>query len=311
MELLEPLPHSPGRGGGRYSVFPFPECERLFGMLFWTQGDSVMVRGRWPSVYGEFVCGRGPLLWIGFTRADAHSSTSRWLVAYRPAPAAAADWHERDLWVGPFRIPDQGTITRMVPNGEDGLLLTTTRGMYAVDGRRAIDEAVRAGRAGSTAQWQAQYEQRLQAAGWNEALPVLLRAQKWDEAARLLDAEEARLRAAPPDWNQPVSDVQLWRAHLLARRGDLAAAARLYEDVARQAAADRNGPAEVFATMNRIVVLFHAERYREMLDLCEHVNRRFPQTAPRFDGEGVGRYVNEARKKLGVQDPARPSDQPD
>ena len=297
LETFKPLPFCPGRSAGRYSVFPFPECKFAFGGIYWRQGEAVAIGGRWPGVFGEFVQGRGQYLWIGFSNMDGHSGTSRFLVAYRPAATADKDWAEKDQWVGPFAMPDSGTITRMAPYGDKGLLLTTRKQMYLVDCSQVIEQAVRQGWVCSTAQWRTQYDQRLASVGWKDALPVLLQAKKWDQATQLLDAEQKRLDTGSGSKTGRMH-VNLWRAHLLARKGDLADAAVAYDQAAEQAAASRNRPAEVFARMNQLFVLFHGSRYREMLDLCEKVNRRFPQTKPESSSGGLAWYLNEAKKKL-------------
>lgn len=298
LETFKRLPTSPGRSGGQYSVFPLPETQYVFGRVWWRTGDAVTISGRWPAVYGEFVRGRRRHLWIGFSSADGHRGTSRWLVAYRPAPAGAKDWADQDQWVGPFRVPGQGTITRMAPYGEESLLLTTNQQMYAIDCRQAIEQAIGQGLACSTAQWRVRYEKRLRTSGWKDVLPLLLQSQKWDQVARLLDAEQERLRSTGSGLNTGETHLKLWRAHLQARKGDLTDALQLYDQVAKRAAADRDKPAEVYARMNQIILLFHAERFQEMLDLCQSVNRRFPQTAPERDEERLSWYVKEAKKRI-------------
>jgi hypothetical protein len=304
LETFTPLPAFLGRSGGRYSVFPFPETQRVFGRVGWRSGDHVALGGRWPAVYGEFARGRGDYFWMGFSGRDGYRGTSCWLTAYRPAAAGARDWAAKDQWVGPFRVPDNGSITRMAPYGEESLLLTTNQGMYVVDCRQAVSQAISRGSVCSTEQWRSQYEKRPLAAGWKEALPILLESHKWDQAARLLETERKRLRSATTGLSTTETHLNLWHAHLLARKGDLAGAIQLYDQAAERAATDRDRPAEVFASMNRIILLFHAARFQEMLDLCKRVNQRFPQTAPQREDEGLSWYVQEARKRIAAGRPA-------
>ncbi len=281
LDTLQPLPTSLGRSGGRYSVFPFPETQWIFGRIYWRFGGFVTLSGGWPAVDAVFAQGRGQYLWMGYRGADAYVGTERWLVAYRPAPLGAKDWAAKDQWVGPFRLPDNGTIARMAPYGDDGLLLTTNQGMYLVDCPQAISQAIAQGRACSTEQWRSQHQERALAAGWKTLVPMLIESQKWDEALRLIETELQRATAAGATAkstiapgvtaihaSSPQTQLNLWHAHLLACKGDLAGAIRMYDQTAQQAAADRDQPAEVFARMNQLVVLFHAERHQEMLDLC-------------------------------------------
>jgi len=296
LETFRPLPTSAGRSGGRYSVFPLPETRWVFGRVGWRSGDYITLSGRWPAVYGELAVGRGGRLWIGFS-TDAHAGTARWLTAYRPARAGEKDWAATDQWVGPFRVPDGGSITRIVPCGEESLLLTTDRGMYVVDCPKAVEQAVGQGHVCSTRQWRSQYEKRLLASGWKNVVPLWMEAQKWDRAAQLLEAERKRLRSTRVGPGEAETHVDLWEAHLQARKGDLAGAIRLYDQVAARAAVRADKPAEVFARMNQVILLFKAERFQEMLALCRSVNERFPQTVPQGSDDRFSWYINEARRK--------------
>ena len=310
LETLEPLPTSAGRSGGSYSVFPLAETRQVFGRVWWRDGDRIRLSGRWPAVYGEFARGRGQHFWIGFSSAGGHSGTSHWLVAYRPAPARAENWAAEDQWVGPFRVPDNGSITRMAPRGEESLLLTTNQGMYLVDCRQAIEQAVRQRRTCSTEQWRSQYEKRLLAAGWTEALPLLLESQKWDQAVQLLEAQRNRLRSTTAGFSTTETHLNLWHAALACPQGRTDRHIRLYGQVAERAATNRDRPAEVFASMNQVILLFHAARFQEMLDLCRSVNRRFPQIAPQRDDERLSWYMRKARKKIVAGSPAGPRPAP-
>jgi hypothetical protein len=71
----------------------------------------------------------------------------------------------------------------------------------------------------------------------------------------------------------------------------------LYNEFAEKKAI-HNPPAEIFARMNQLLVLYHAGRYQEMLDLYAKVSRRFPQIVTNRDDSGLGWYVKEAKNRL-------------
>jgi hypothetical protein len=122
----------------------------------------------------------------------------------------------------------------------------------------------------------------------------------WDRAAEVLD----RQRISNPDDKLKVS---LWRAHLLARTGKLADAARQYASSAADAAKLQYYSAELFAKMCQIVMLYQDKQYKEMLDLCRAVTTRFPQVSPERYDEPLKQYMEDARKRLAASQPSVPA----
>ena len=291
---VKPPPPLPGGEGGRYYVFPFLEAQTIFGIVGWRTGcEYTNVYGSYPGVTKELSVARGQTLWVAFRVGD-YDRSARWVVGYGPAPAADDQRKPTDRWIGPFCMPDQATIRAMTPYGDNGLLLTTGSGMYLFDCDEAIKVAQSQGQVCSSKQWREQFEQRLAAGDWRRALAELLARQKWEQAEQLLDQQRT---SSPKDRLA----LTLWKAHLLARTNKLSDAAGAYSGAATDAASQRNHPAEVFARMNQIMVLYKVERYQEMLDLCRAVNERFTQTIPERVDDRLKWYIEDARKKLAAQ----------
>ena len=117
IDTFKPLSSSPGRSGGRYFILPLGEAERAFGRVWWRGGcDFMSLCGHWPAMSGEFAVGLQDVFWIGF-RLGVVSDMSRWVVGYRPSPVGSKDWAADDCWIGPFQVPGNGTIIRMVQIG--------------------------------------------------------------------------------------------------------------------------------------------------------------------------------------------------
>ena len=229
------------------------------------------------------------------------SNGVRRIVGYRPGPKGGKDWAEEDCWIGPFQLPAYSSINRMVPDGDSGLLLSTSTGVYRMDCDAVVARAQRSGRVCSTAEWRKQYEKRLGETGWGSLAPTLILGKRWDEALKLMDDRQKQLGTVTKASSRTDRDewirLQLWRAYVNAKQPDrIAQAIECYNRVAGSSLASH--PAEAFARINQILLLHKAGRWREMLDLCEKVTARFPQTKPRKESDRLNWYINDARQKL-------------
>ncbi len=280
-----------GAGGKRYYIFPFPEARNIFGRICFARvAPFVTLPGRWPSVRPDFTISQGQYLWIASCQ-PGWSGVPYWLTGYRPAPKGAKDWAGKDRWVGPFRMPHGGKIRGVAPYGKKEMFVATRVGIYYVNSDKLTSQAKAKGYGHSTKQWREQYIQRLKQKGWKSGVPYLCSLRKWTEAEALLDEKKAKS-------SQERLDMKLWRAHVLVKKGKLEAAVKEYASAVQDALALKDKPAEVFARMNQIVLLHKARRWREMLDLCEKVIAKFPQTKPMRKSSRLNRYINNAKQNL-------------
>ena len=304
LDTLKPMRStSPGRGGRQLSIFPIRvmKVSGVLGAVYWRYGTRVTIPDRWPGGSVVLATGRRDMLWLAVKWGGTSGNGIRRIVGYRPAPKGSKDWAKKDRWFGPFRPPARSGINRMVPYGENGLLLSTGTGVYRVDCAEAVAQAERSGRACSTAEWRKQYEKRLAKAGWQSLVPKLILDKRWDDALKLLDDRQKQLgtitKASPRKNRDEWMRLLLWRAHVNAKKpGGIAKAIECYDRVGGSGFVGHAG--EVFARMNQILMLHKARRWREMLDLCEKVTTRFPQTKPMRKSSRLNWYINDARQNL-------------
>jgi hypothetical protein len=303
LKTLAQLPGGFTHSAAEFGVFPPGSGRALFGRVWYRTGDYVPMAGNWPTIDPEFALGRGAYLWTGF-RTYFISDNSQWLIAYRPAPPNSRTPALTDQWVGPFRIPDGGRITRMAAAGNDSLWLTTTQGVYFVDCHGVIAKAIDQGMACSTRQWQKQYAKRLAAADWKSALIPLLAAKQWKEAGDLLDAtaHDSSVSENPREF----SVLQLWQAYLAAAKGDFSTAASQYDSTALSADQRSDYPEEIFARLNELAMLYDAGRWADLIDLAARVNAKFPQTTPQPGSNVLAQYLATAKRKLAATRPSAP-----
>jgi hypothetical protein len=279
-----------GAGGKRYCILPFPEARHIFGRVCFARvAPFVTLPGRWPSVSPDFTTSQGQYLWIASCR-PGWSGVPYWLTGYRPAPKGAKDWAGEDQWVGPFHMPHGGKIKGVVTYGKKEMFVATSVGIYYVNSEKLTSQAEAKGYGHSTKQWREQYIQRLKQKGWKSGVPYLCGLRKWTEAEALLDEKKAKS-------SQERLDMKLWRAHVLAKKGKLEAVVKEYALAVQDALALKDKPAEVFARMNQVMVLYKATRYQEMLDLCKATIDRFHQISPE-PRDRLNWYIKDARKKL-------------
>lgn len=291
-----------GAGGKRYYIFPFPEARNIFGRICFARvAPFVALPGRWPSVRPDFTISQGQYLWIASCQ-PGWSGVPYWLTGYRPAPKGEKDWAGKDQWVGPLCMPRGGRIKGVAPYGKKEMFVATTGGIYYVNSDKMTSQAEAKGYGHSTKQWREQYIQRLKQKGWKSGVPYLCGLRKWVEAESLLDDKKAKS-------SRERLDMKLWRAHVLVKRGKLEAAVKEYASAVRDALAQKDKPAEVFARMNQVMVLYKATRYQQMLDLCKATIDRFPQISPK-PRDRLNWYIKNARKKLAAQTKDRPAKGP-
>jgi hypothetical protein len=59
--------------------------------------------------------------------------------------------------------------------------------------------------------------------------------------------------------------------------------------------------------MNQVMLLYKARRWQDVLDLCQAVNKRLPQTSPE-QGDALLSLIQDARRRIGTGQP--PASQP-
>lgn len=267
-------------------------CEIFSHVMAGSAAPSDATIEQWPRVDTGLTVGSGDVLWM----AIGHAGRLTRIVGYRPAPRDTQDWAGQDQWFGPFQTPGNQYILGLRRAEQSGqLLLSTTGHVKLLDERRLIEAAQRAQAVRSTSQWRGAYAKRAAKRGLSGVVPVLLLNGQPNEALAMLAAARTNPhQPSRPDQQAAVFDF--WQARVLAAMpGRLGEAVDLYD---RIASGTNTSPAvEAFARANQIVLLHRQQRWRELLELAQRVETRFPQTQATASSRGIAWYINKAQRQ--------------
>lgn len=210
-------------------------------------------------------------LWMIMTsRGSRHTrGEGQALVVYRPAPQGAADWAERDLWIGPFLAPDRGDLYSLLPDGDGRMWASGVKGVLVVDPARLFADATKIGQSMSTQGWRDAYAKRLAAAPWRERVRTALARRNFADTLALLEEQAARLPAVadastPPDQRLEWTDTALYRVMTLAHMGRIDDALKLANALRTNESIELAARRE--AARMRIRILAHQKRWPEVLE---------------------------------------------
>lgn len=181
---------------------------------------------RAPSIDLECCSNQPALIWGNLPWSPYSGVKGVLLTAYQPTGRAPLD--ENDAWYGPWRTEMAIESLDFI----DGYLWLVTSGskLFRFKPAAALEAAKAQGAVQSTAQWRSQYYKRIES-NWLDAVRLHISMQEYDKAlARIAAARRAISPSATPA--VPTCHFDLWEALALAKKGDLAAADRLYLHIA-------------------------------------------------------------------------------
>jgi len=220
------------------------------------------------------------------------------LGAYRPATKSPNDEH--DAWYGPWRV-EMGIRSIDFIGGH--LWLAGAFGsLHRMNPSTLLQAAESHQMVRSTAQWRTEFRKRL-GSSWQNAVRVQISDGQYDKALATIAAARQTPSATP------ACHLVLWEALARARQGELAAADRLYRQIADDRLAEPF--ARGVALINLVNVRHAAKDWPGMTAALDQLVALFPELALPNNyagyGEAIDWYRQQARRKSSPDKPAVPA----